>query len=91
MRPVSLCAKPLPRFAPILVCSPGGYLEQQGYALAPMRAPIPHIARLLAAWREKGWPVFHTREGHRPDMSDCSARELFRSRGNPSGLGKLAC
>lgn len=32
-------------------------------------------------------PVFHTREGHRPDLSDLPARELFRSRNNPSGLG----
>lgn len=32
-------------------------------------------------------PIFHTREGHRPDRSDLPARELFRSRNNPSGLG----
>ena len=32
-------------------------------------------------------PVYHTREGHRPDLSDLSARELFRSRNNASGLG----
>ena len=32
-------------------------------------------------------PIFHTREGHRTDLSDLPARELFRSRNNPSGLG----
>lgn len=32
-------------------------------------------------------PIFHTREGHRADLSDLPARELFRSRNNPSGLG----
>jgi hypothetical protein len=69
------------------VCSPGGYLDHQGYPLEPMRAPIPHISRLLNAFRKLGWPVFHTREGHRADMSDVSARELFRSRNNLSGLG----
>ncbi|KAA8902904.1 Isochorismatase hydrolase [Sphaerosporella brunnea] len=68
-------------------CSPGGYLDHQGYPLEPMRAPIPHIARLLSEFRRLGWPVFHTREGHRADLSDVSPRELFRSRNNTSGLG----
>lgn len=31
--------------------------------------------------------MFHTREGHRPDLSTLSARELSRSRANPAGLG----
>ena len=52
-----------------------------------MRAPIPHIQRLLAHFRRLGWPVFHTREGHRADLSDLTARERFRSRNNASGLG----
>ncbi|KAF8544613.1 Isochorismatase-like protein [Trichophaea hybrida] len=68
-------------------CSPGGYLDHQGYPLEPMRAPIPHILRLLEAFRRLKWPVFHTREGHRADLSDLTTRELFRSRNNPSGLG----
>ncbi|KAI5856536.1 Isochorismatase-like protein [Tricharina praecox] len=69
------------------VCTSTGYLAHQGYPIFPMRAPIPHIARLLSLWRSKGWPVYHTREGHRADLSDCTPRELFRSRRNPSGLG----
>jgi hypothetical protein len=71
------------------VCSPGGYLDHQGYPLEPMRAPIPHILRLLEAFRRLKWPVFHTREGHRADLSDLTTRELFRSRNNPSKLGIL--
>lgn len=31
--------------------------------------------------------MFHTREGHRPDLSDLTSRELYRSRNNASGLG----
>jgi nicotinamidase-related amidase len=31
--------------------------------------------------------VYHTREGHRPDLSDLPSRERFRSRNNASGLG----
>ncbi|KAF8892647.1 Isochorismatase-like protein, partial [Infundibulicybe gibba] len=68
-------------------CSRGGYLDHQGYDFAPTRAPIPHISSLLFAFREARFPVFHTREGHRPDLSDLSPRELLRSRNNPSGLG----
>ncbi|KXT07791.1 hypothetical protein AC579_4310 [Pseudocercospora musae] len=34
-----------------------------------------------------GLPIFHTRAGHRADLSDLFTRELFRSRNNPSGLG----
>jgi nicotinamidase-related amidase len=52
-----------------------------------MRAPIPHISRLLDTFRRLKWPVFHTREGHRADLSDLTTRELFRSRNNPAGLG----
>lgn len=31
--------------------------------------------------------MYHTREGHRPDLSTLTPRELFRSRNNASGLG----
>ncbi|KAL7271066.1 hypothetical protein RUND412_006197 [Rhizina undulata] len=68
-------------------CSPGGYLDHQGYPLVPSRAPIPHIASLLTAFRTYSFPIFFTREGHRADLSDLTPRELFRSRNNPSGLG----
>lgn len=42
---------------------------------------------LLDTFREQGFKVYHTREGHRPDLSTLSSRELYRSRNNPSGLG----
>ena len=41
----------------------------------------------MAAFREKGFSIYYTREGHRPDLSTLSSRELARSRNNPSGLG----
>ncbi|TFK42927.1 isochorismatase family protein [Crucibulum laeve] len=68
-------------------CSPVGYLAHQGYNISQSRAPIPHIASLLCAFREAGYPIFHTREGHRSDLSDLTERELSRSRNNPTGLG----
>jgi nicotinamidase-related amidase len=36
----------------------------------------------LAAWRSRGWPVLHTRECHRPDLSDCPPAK--RERGDPT-------
>ena len=62
------------------VCSPGGYLSAQGYSIAPTLAIIPTIQLLLSAFRRARFPVYHTREGHRADLSTASPRELFRSR-----------
>jgi nicotinamidase-related amidase len=69
------------------VCSPEGYLQCQGYDISPVRAIIPRLQSLLAAFRERGFPIYHTREGHRPDLSTLSSRELARSKNNDSGLG----
>ncbi|KAL1977466.1 hypothetical protein VTN31DRAFT_325 [Thermomyces dupontii] len=68
-------------------CAPGGYLEYQGYDISHTRAIIPKLQRLLHAFRAAGFPVYHTREGHRPDLSTLSPREAYRSRNNASGLG----
>ncbi|KAH8694624.1 isochorismatase family protein [Ilyonectria robusta] len=68
-------------------CSPGGYLDAQGISIEPMRAVIPQIKSLLDAFRAAGFPIYHTREGHRPDLSTLSSRELARSRNNTSGKG----
>lgn len=72
---------------PPTVCAQGGYLESQGYSLVSTRTVIPQISALLALARKHSFPVFYTCEGHRPDLSDLTARELFRSRQNDSGLG----
>ncbi|KAI5843526.1 Isochorismatase-like protein [Morchella snyderi] len=68
-------------------CTPGGYLSSQGYSLTPTTTIIPKIAALLGLARHYSYHIFHTREGHRPDLSDLHARELHRSRNNPSQLG----
>lgn len=59
----------------------------QGYDISASRAIIPRLQRLLMVFREKGFPIYHTREGHRPDLSTLSSREAARSRNNASGLG----
>ncbi|KAJ4413667.1 hypothetical protein N0V82_008396 [Gnomoniopsis sp. IMI 355080] len=68
-------------------CAPGGYADHQGIPMEPVVSIIPRIQALLAAFRHAGYQVYHTREGHRPDLSTLSLRELYRSRNNPSGLG----
>nr|OQO31177.1 hypothetical protein B0A51_01556 [Rachicladosporium sp. CCFEE 5018] len=68
-------------------CEEGGYLTHQGYSVAPTRAIIPALQSLLATFRRHNYTIFHTREGHRADLSDLPSRELFRSRNNSSGLG----
>ncbi|KAJ3129277.1 hypothetical protein HK098_001975 [Nowakowskiella sp. JEL0407] len=70
-------------------CSPGGYIDGQGISLEPIRSLIPPIQNLLAIAREKKVTVIHTREGHRPDLSDLPPNKTFRSRrvGNGIGIG----
>jgi biuret amidohydrolase len=61
---------------------PGGFGASLGNDVTRLHSAIGPIAALLAAWRARGWPVLHTRECHRPDLSDCPPAK--RERGNPS-------
>ncbi|KAK0642248.1 Peroxyureidoacrylate/ureidoacrylate amidohydrolase RutB [Lasiodiplodia hormozganensis] len=68
-------------------CTDGGYITHQGHDISGARAIIPAIQAVLHAFRKAGWQVYHTREGHRADLSTLAPREAFRSRNNPSGQG----
>ena len=57
---------------------PKGFGEMLGNDVSLIRRCIAPCARVLAAARQAGLFVIHTREGHRPDLSDCLPAKLTR-------------
>lgn len=70
-------------------CGKGGYIDLLGYDIGITRAVVPAIQQLLSVTRELGFHIFHTREGHRPDLADLPANKRWRSRkfDSISGIG----
>ena len=61
---------------------PGGFGETLGNDVSLLEAIVPATQAVLHAWRAAGGLVVHTREAHRPDLSDCPPAK--RNRGAPT-------
>ena len=73
---------------------PGGFGESLGNDVSRLQAIVPTVARLLAGCRAAGIPIIHTRECHKPDLSDCPPAKRARGEpalriGDPGLMGRL--
>jgi nicotinamidase-related amidase len=65
---------------------PGGFGALLGNDVSLLATAIEPLQRVLAAAREAGLTIIHTREGHRPDLSDCPPSKRARG-GLATGIG----
>ena len=94
MQPITIDSEPsaltidLARTALIIIdmqrdfLEPGGFGAALGNDVARLQAAVGPCREMLAAARGRGMLVIHTREGHRPDLSD--APRLKVERGDPA-------
>src|SRR3981081_2681687 len=73
---------------------PGGFGEALGNDVSLLRRALEPTRRVLDACRTSGVMVIHTREGHRPDLSDCPPAKLARGRlatgiGDTGPMGRI--
>jgi len=57
---------------------PGGFGEALGNDTSLLLAAVEPAQRVLQRARKIGMQVIHTREGHRPDLTDCPPSKLTR-------------
>ncbi len=73
---------------------PGGFGETLGNNVSLLKAAVPPLREVLAAARKAGMLVIHTREGHRPDLSDAPRHKVERGEpamriGAPGPMGRI--
>lgn len=72
----------------------GGFGASLGNDVTRLQAIVPTVARLIAGARQAGLMIIHTRECHRPDLSDLPAAKRERGKpalriGDPGPMGRL--
>jgi nicotinamidase-related amidase len=73
---------------------PGGFGEALGNDVSLLRKAIEPTKRVLAAARQAGLFIIHTREGHRPDLSDLQPSKKARGKlktgiGDKGPMGRI--
>ncbi|MGE5148284.1 MAG: cysteine hydrolase family protein, partial [Candidatus Eiseniibacteriota bacterium] len=73
---------------------PGGFGETLGNDVSRLQAAVGPCAAVLAAARKREMLVIHTREGHRPDLTDCPPAKLMKGAptmriGQPGPMGRI--
>ena len=73
---------------------PGGFGETLGNNVSLLSAAVPPLRKVLDAARKAGMLIIHTREGHRPDLSDAPRHKVERGEpalriGAPGPMGRI--
>ena len=73
---------------------PGGFGETLGNNVSLLQAAVAPLRKVLDAARSAGMLVIHTREGHRPDLSDAPRHKVERGEpslriGAPGPMGRI--
>jgi len=90
----------LPRTAIVMIdmqrdfLEPGGFGESLGNDVSLLNAAVGPCRALLETARRKGILIIHTREGHRPDLSDAPRAKVERGApsmriGAPGPMGRI--
>jgi biuret amidohydrolase len=66
---------------------PRGYVAQSGVDVSILRTTIAPVRRLLTAARAARMRIVHTREGHRPDLSDLTPVKRRRAAAAGAAIG----
>eukprot|EP00850_Spirogloea_muscicola_P002459 SM000009S23588 [mRNA] locus=s9:954270:958815:+ [translate_table: standard] len=95
---------PLPKTALLVLKMQREFLDEGGFGsllgndVSAVRGVVPLVKTLIEAARKAGLEVIHTKEGHKPDLSDVAASKLIRTRerstngitiGNEGPLGRV--
>lgn len=73
---------------------PGGFGDTLGNDVSRLKGIVPTVAALIGLFRKHGLPIIHTREAHRPDLSDCPPAKRLRGApglriGDTGAMGRI--